>query len=99
MRVSAYRANFRSLLANVDVSAVGALPYAVAVAREHQFFFHVAEQLAIAFFVLFFDGGNAFKSGSNFVEAFFAGFLSHSGIHVGPLVVFAFGSVEQVFLG
>jgi hypothetical protein len=39
----ANRANLRSLLANYDVAAVGALPDAVAVAREHHFVLYVLQ--------------------------------------------------------
>ncbi len=62
------RAHFGRLLADMDMAAVGALPDHIAVAGEHEAVFNVAQQLAIAFFMLFFDLGDAFKQRRNVVK-------------------------------
>ena len=63
---------FGCLLADDDVAAVRALPDNVSVARENDVAFDVVQQLAVAFFVMLFDGSYQLKLRSNFVEAFFA---------------------------
>ena len=78
------------------MSAVGALPNAVAFAREDHVVVDVFQKFAVAFLVRFFDGSHHFKLSGNFFEAFFACFFCEGGIHVRPLVVFSVGSVSEV---
>ena len=92
----AHWAELRSLLADYNVAAVDALPHHVAVAREYQFALNVGQELAIAGFVLSLDFAYQVKQGSDSVEAFFASLGSKAGVHVGPFVVFAVGSIHKV---
>lgn len=54
-RVVTHGAKFGCLFANHNVSAVRALPNALALAREHHAVFDILQQFAIAFLVQFFD--------------------------------------------
>ena len=63
------RADLRRLHANHDMSAVGALPYAVAVAGKDQLVLDVLQQPAVAFLVLLFDCADHLKQVCNMVEA------------------------------
>ena len=92
-------ADFGGLFANDDVAAVGALPNGIAVTGEDQAAFDVGQELLVALFVLFLNLTHHTELGGNFLEAFFFGFLGHTGVHVGPLVVLAFGCVFQVLHG
>ena len=87
----------RGFFADNDVTTVSTFPNAVAFAREYQLTFYVSEELAIAFFVFFFDFAYHVKEGSDFSEAFFASFLCKTSIHVGPLVVFTLSCVKKIF--
>ena len=80
----------------MDVSAVRADPYHVAVAGEDKTVFDVCEESAVAFFVLLLYLTHHLEQGSDTGEAFFASLSSEFGVHVGPLIVLALGSVEQV---
>lgn len=55
LRVLANRAELRSLLAYNDVTAVAALPDAIAVAREHYAVLNVLQEFAIALLVMLLD--------------------------------------------
>ena len=70
MRMRAYRANFRSFLANYDMAAVGALPYSVAVLGEYQIAFYVSKKFLVSFFVFLFDSCNAFEKCCDFIKTF-----------------------------
>ena len=92
----AHGAALGSLLADVDVSTVAALPDALLVAREYHLVLDVLEQLAVALFVRLLDQCHAFHLLGDVVEAFLACHASHLLVHVGPLVVLALGSSLQV---
>ena len=81
------------------MSAIAAYPDAIAVAREHQCVLNVLQQLAITCLVGLFNLANLSKLNSQFLETFFLGLLRHTVVHVGPLVVFAFGGNLQVLAG
>lgn len=89
--------NFRSGLSDNDVSAVGALPYGISLAAEHDFVFNVLEQFAVAFLMVFLDGSHHFEFCCDSFKALFAGSLCKSGIHVGPFIVFARSGILEVF--
>ncbi len=89
-------ANFRSFLAEVDVSAVAADPGLFALAVEDFAFLDVLAQSFVALLVLLLDGGYAFEEVGNVVEAFFSGLFGEGGVHVGPLIVFAGSRVLEV---
>ena len=93
------RADFRGFLADDDVTAVGALPDHVAFAGEDEAFLDVGKELAIAFFVFFFDLADHFEQGSDPREAFFLSGLGETVIHIGPFIVFAVSGSFQVFNG
>ena len=78
LRVAAHRAYLGSLLAYHDMAAICALPYCIAVLREHFLVAQVLQQLAIALLVLLLYGCNAFKLLGNLYESLFAGFLCHA---------------------
>ena len=88
-----------SFLADDDVTAVGALPDAVAVAGEDDSVLDVLQELAVASLVLFLDGTHHAELGSNLLEAFFLSFLRHAGVHVRPLEVLAGSGIGQVLHG
>lgn len=96
LRMVANGADFGSLLAYDDVSAVGALPYTVTFAAEHEVALDVGQEFAIAFLVFLLDSSYHFELCGDFGIALFASYLGKSGIHVGPFVVLACGSVLQV---
>jgi hypothetical protein len=91
-------ANLWSLLAYYDMTAVRALPDAVAVAREDELVLHVLQELAITLLVVLLNLSHHFKLDCNLLEAFLASFLSHAWIHIGPLVVLTISSSLQVLL-
>lgn len=66
----ANRAKLRSLLAYNDVTAVAALPDAIAVAREHYAVLNVLQEFAVTLLVVLLDSTDATHSGSNLCEAF-----------------------------
>ena len=99
LRVIANWAYLRSFLTDNDVAAVGALPNGIAIAREDDAIFNVFQQSEIAFLVLLFYFGDQFEEHGYLGEAFLAGGLGHTGIHVGPLVVLASGGIFQIGLG
>ena len=96
LRVVANRANLGCLRTNDDVSAVAALPDAVAVAREDEAFLDVLQQLAIALFVFTFNLGDTAEFLGNLSESFLVGLASHTVVHIGPLEVLTIGSSLQV---
>ena len=81
------------------MTAVAALPDAIAVAREHYAVLDILQELAIALLVVLLDCTYATHSGSNLCEAFLVSLLSHAIVHVGPLEVLASSSVLQVLYG
>ena len=85
-----------SLLADDDMSAVGALPDYVVVFREHAFLINIVEQLTIALLMLLLNLGYSLELLGNLVEALLTGLLSHTGIHVCPLEVLTIGSSLEV---
>ena len=61
--------------------------------------FHILQQLAVALFVVLLNGSNQAELGCQLLEAFLLSGLGKACIHIGPLVVLAFCSVQQVFSG
>src|SRR5699024_5858327 len=95
--VSAYRADFRSLVPIVDVTAVTALPSKRSLVLECLACLVVIQKSLITFFVRSFYLSYASELSRQFCKAFLFGFLSHSLIHICPLVVLACGSVSKIF--
>ena len=84
------------ILANVDMPAVVALPRIEAIAFEDLARIDALDELAIALFMLLFNGAHAVEKLGQGIEALGSGRLGEFGVHVGPLVVLAIGSVGQV---
>ena len=91
LRMVADRTDIGSGGADYDVAAVAAFPDTVAVFGEDKAALDVLKQLAIACFMLFFNGRDHLEQISDLVEAFLAGVLCETGIHLGPFLVLAFG--------
>ena len=94
--VSAYGAHFGSHLAKVQVTAVAALPDAIVVAAEHHATLHVLQQLLVARLVSSLNLGYHFKHCCDFHETLLTSLFGHCGVHIGPLVVLACGSIYKI---
>ena len=79
------------------MSAVGALPYRVAVLGEYKVAFYVCKELSVSFFVLFFNCRNAVEEFCNIFKAFRASVFCEFRIHIRPFVVFALSRREEIF--
>ena len=91
LRMLADRAYFGSLRTDDNVSAVAANPDSVSVTAEDESVLDVLQQLAIALLVSLLDGSDSAELVCQLCEAFLLGILSHAVVHVGPLIVLAFG--------
>ena len=88
-----------SLSTDHDMTAVAAFPNLDLALGKDLSGFNVLKQSAVTLLVVLLDGGDKTELGSQLGEAFLLGGLSEAGVHVGPLVVFAFSGVQQVFGG
>ena len=91
-------ANLWSLLAYYDMTAVRALPDAVAVTREDELVLHVLQEFAITLLVVLLDFSHHLKLGSNLLEAFLVSFLCHAWIHFSPLIVLTISCSFEILL-
>ena len=96
LRVIAGGANFRSLGAHDDVTTVAAFPDFNLALFKDLHGFHIGQQLAVAFLVMLFNGGNQAEFGGQLREALLLGGLGKAFVHIGPFVVFALGGMKQV---
>ena len=85
--------------ADDDVTAVAALPDADTALAEDLGGLHVVQQGTVAFLVVLLDGRDGPELLGQLVESLLVGFAGELVIHVRPLVVLAFGGVQQVFGG
>lgn len=99
LRMIARRAHIRSLGAHDDVTAVAAFPDFYLALFEDLHGFHIGQQLAVAFLVMLFNGGNQAEFCGQLRESLFFRGLGKAVVHVGPLVIFALGGVQQVLGG
>ena len=90
------RAVLRSLGSYYDMSAVTALPDGNAALLKHLHSLHVAQKLAVALLVHLLNGSYATELFSQIMESFLISFTSHAVIHIRPLGVLTFSSMEQV---
>lgn len=97
LRMSAGGAEFGSLRAYDDVSAVAAFPHLHLALGEHFCHLHIVEQCAITLLVTTLDGSYEAKLCGELVESLLIGSLGESLIHVRPFVVLALSSIQQVF--
>ena len=93
------RAYSGSLGADNNVAAVTALPDLNLASFKDLLGLYVVQQSAVSVLMALFDSGNTAELGCKLLEAFFIGFLGHTVIHIGPLIVLALSSVEEVFCG
>ena len=89
----ANRANSGSFRANVNMTAVSALPTLLFRPRKNGFVLQVSQQLAITLFVFFFDFTHCFKKISNFLKTFFFGSFGNLDVRCRT------GSSEKVGIG
>src|SRR5699024_7726416 len=61
LRMSAYRADLGSLLADHNVAAVAALPDRIAFLGKYQAVLHIRQKLSVSLLMLLLDSRNAFK--------------------------------------
>ena len=99
LRMSAYGADSRCFLAYHDVSAVAALPYFHGGLLEYLLCLYVVEQCAITLLVVFFYFGYHAKTGCQLGKSFLFRGLCKACVHVRPLVVLAFGCLQQAVCG
>ena len=76
------------------MAAVTALPHLDLALGEDFCHLHILQQSTIALLVVLLNSGDQTESGSQFGEALGLSGLGKTVIHVGPLVIFALGSVE-----
>src|SRR5699024_12140719 len=93
----AYRADFRSLVSFINISAVVAFPAERSFVFESFSFTVVIKQLLIALFVSGLYLGYAAEFSGKFGKAVFFCFLSHTFIHICPLVIFSCSGVSKIF--
>lgn len=99
LRMVTGRADLRSRRTDYDVTAVAALPYLDFALLEYLSGLYIAQQGTVTLFVMLFDGCNQTELACQIMEAFLLSGLCEAVVHVGPLVVLALGSVQQVFSG
>ena len=97
MRMIAYRTNFGCIFADMDMTAVAALPDHVAVAAENNAVFDVGKKLAVAFFMLALDRGDTFKQRGDLLIAVLPGFGSVIGVFVAGLGFAGKGGLQVGF--
>ena len=91
-----YRTYLRSLCSYHDMSAVTALPDGNAALLKHLHGLHVAQKLAVALLVHLLNGSYATELFSQIMESLLISLTSHEVIHIRPLGVLTFSSMEQV---
>ena len=92
-------AQFRCLDTNDNVTAVTALPNLDFTLLKDLSGFYILQQCTLTLLVVLLNSGNQTELCSQLLEALSFGGLCESGIHVGPLVVFALCSIQQVLGG
>lgn len=97
LRMSAYRADFRSLCSDYDMTAVAAFPNLDFALSEHFLRLHIMKQRSVTLFVMFFDGCDSTEFSSEFRESFLFSSISKTGIHVSPLIVFTISGSTEIF--
>ena len=95
----AYRADFGSLGAHNDMSAVAALPHLHLALGEDLLRLHIVQQCAVTLLVVLFDGGHATELGGQLMETLRLGGFGEAFVHVGPLVVFTVSGGCEVLGG
>ncbi len=99
LSVEANGADFGSLGADAYMSAVAALPDRHSCLTEHFVCLDIACQRAVALLVVLFDRSHAAELFGEFVKTLLVSLACETVVHVGPLVVLAFGCMLKVDLG
>ena len=99
LRMCAGGADYGSLVAYVDVTAVAADPDHLGIAGEYLLLLDVGQQSKVTLLVVLLNGGNAVKQECDVVKAFLAGDLGEFLVHLGPLVILTLGGCLQVLSG
>ena len=89
-------ANLWSLLAYYDVTAVRALPDAIAITRENYLVLNVLQELAITLLVVLLNLSYHLELSGNLVEALLTSLFSHAFVHLCPLAMLTLGSSQKV---
>ena len=92
----AHGTHFGSLRSNYNMSAIATNPNAITFTGKYFGFFYIVKQCLVTFLMTFFYFRHHFEFYSQFFKTFFTSFFCESGIHFGPFVVFALGSVFQI---
>ena len=96
LRMSAGWADFRSLCAYYDVTAVAAFPHLHLTFLEYFLRLHIAKEGTVTLFVTLFDGCHKAELRCQSGEAFLFGCLCEAFIHVCPFIVLAFSGSSKV---
>lgn len=94
--VETYGAYFGRFSADADMSAVAAFPDRHAALAEHLVGFDIAEQSAVALLMGLFDRRHSSELTGQIMESLLVGLTCEAVVHVGPLIVFAFGGMEKI---
>ena len=94
--MSAGWADFRSLGAYYDVTAVAAFPHFHLTFLEHFLRLHIVKEGTVTLFVTLFDGSYEAELRCQIGEAFLFGCLCEAFIHISPFIVFAFSGICKV---
>ena len=92
-------ADLRGGGAHHDVAAVAALPDLHLALFKDLGGLDIVQQSAVTLFVALLDGSNQTEFGSKIGEALRFGGFGKALIHIGPLVIFALGGMQQVLRG
>ena len=90
------RADLGGFRAHHDMAAVAAFPHLYFASGEDFGRFHVPEQRPVALLMVFFHRRHQAEAPRQLREPFLFGGSGKTVVHVRPLVVLAFGGVEQV---
>ena len=96
LRMLAYRAGFRRLGADNQMTTVTALPHGDAALFKDCLGLYIVQQRAIALLMRLLNSSNAAELLRQIVEALFVSLTSHAVIHIGPLCVLTFCGVQKI---
>src|SRR5574344_499384 len=96
LRMSACGADLRCFGSYYDVSAIAAFPYLYFAFLKNLCCLYILQQCAVALLMTLLNGSHKAEFGSQFLKTFFFRCLCKTVIHVCPLIVLAFGCIQQV---
>ena len=99
LRMGAGGAQLGGLDTHDDVTAVAAFPNSDLALGKDLSGLHVLKQCAVALLVVLLDGGDHAELGGQGREALLVSGLGKAVVHIGPFVVLALGSGQQVLSG